>query len=72
MMYRAKITKIINRVEGLYNTERYHLVRDSRDTYIEVPSEDEAYFLEAMNSAQGTLLTCEASLRDLIEQREDL
>lgn len=52
MMYRAKITKIQSWVESNYNMNAYALVRDQKDTYIEVSNEDEADLLELINRAE--------------------
>lgn len=52
MMYRAKITKIQSWVESNYNTNAYAFVRDQKDVYIEVSTEDEAELLEAINNAE--------------------
>ena len=56
MVYRAKITRIQSWIEDHYNTNRYHLVKDAKDVYIEVEDEDEAEHLEQMNKKQEELL----------------
>lgn len=52
MMYRAKITKIQAWVESNYNMNAYSFVRDQKDIYIEVSTDDEADLLEAINHAE--------------------
>lgn len=52
MMYRAKITKIQAWVESNYNMNAYSFVRDQKDIYIEVSTDDEAELLEAINHAE--------------------
>lgn len=52
MVYRAKITKILNWVEDHYNIDAYTMVRDAKDVYIEVKDEDEAELLESINRKQ--------------------
>lgn len=50
MVYRAKITNIVSWVERHYNTNIYHIVKDSKDKYIEVKDIAEADFIEMMNT----------------------
>lgn len=52
MKYRAKVTAIQFWVGDHYNTSEYHLVRDAKDVYLEVDSEDEAEALEKLNKAR--------------------
>ena len=49
MVYRAKITKIYNTIEDIYNFKKHHVVTDSKDAYIEVDTEEEAEIIEEMN-----------------------
>lgn len=49
MKYRAKITAIQTWVENNYNTCSHHIVKDEKDKYIEVDSEEEAEALETLN-----------------------
>lgn len=56
MKYRAKITQIQSWVENHYNTINHNLVRDVKDTYIEVDNEEEAEYLECMNAQQAKLI----------------
>ena len=54
-MYRAKITKIQSWVENHYNINKWHMVKDSKDVYIEIDNPDEAELLEVINKTQGQL-----------------
>lgn len=56
MKYRAKITNIQSWVESNININRWPLVRDAKDVYIEVDSEDEAELLEQINKADQALV----------------
>lgn len=58
MVYRAKITKCYSKVESLLNLRNYNLVRDAKDTYIEVPDETLAELIEDMNRAEEQLNKC--------------
>lgn len=58
MVYRAKITKCYSKVESLLNLRKYNLVRDAKDTYIEVPDETLAELIEAMDKAEEQLSRC--------------
>lgn len=51
MIYRAKITGIEAEIENLYNTNRYNIVKDEKDRYIEVEDIDEAEHIEKMQKA---------------------
>ena len=50
MVYRAKITRIFSTIENIYNLRKYNVVRDSKDSYIEVRTEEEAEIIEKMNN----------------------
>lgn len=50
MKYRAKITAIQYWVENHYNTNNHSIVKDEKDTYIEVDSMEEAEHLEHLNT----------------------
>lgn len=58
MVYRAKITKCYSKVESLMNLSNYNIVRDAKDTYIEVPDETLAELIESMNKAEEQLSKC--------------
>lgn len=60
MVYRAKITNVLSWVENHYNMNAYTMVRDVKDTYIEVKDEDEAELLESINRKQEELLLLKA------------
>ena len=49
MKYRAKITRILSSVENIYEL-RGHTVKDMKDAYLEVDTEEEADIIERMNS----------------------
>lgn len=49
MVYRAKITRIFSTIENIYNLRKYNVVSDSKDSYIEVRTEEEAEIIEKMN-----------------------
>ena len=49
MVYRAKITRIREKVERRYDPKNYNYVKDERDVYVEVKSENEAELLEYAN-----------------------
>ncbi len=61
MVYRAKITRIFSFVESNYNLEKYSIVRDSKDAYLEVNSEEEAELLEKLNQLETE--RCKTALR---------
>lgn len=65
MMYRAKCTKIVADVENMYNTNKNHIVKDERDYYIEVNTEDEAEIIEKMNKLQREFSELKLKLIDL-------
>lgn len=52
MKYRARITRIFSDVENLY-VLRGHTVKDMKDVYIEVDTEEEADIIERMNSLKA-------------------
>ena len=58
MVYRAKITKCYPKVESLLNLGKYGIVRDAKDTYVEVEDETLAGLIEAMNAAEERLSKC--------------
>lgn len=49
MVYRAKITRIWSTIESYYNLKNYNIVRDTKDSYIEVDNEEEADLIEQLN-----------------------
>lgn len=49
MVYRARCTSIVSLVESLFNINKFNLVKDKNDTYIEVPDEDLAELIEDAN-----------------------
>lgn len=49
MKYRAKFTRIFSTIEWFYNFKKHIVVRDEKDAYIEVDTEDEAEVIEALN-----------------------
>ncbi len=49
MKYRAKITRIFSDIESCYNLNKYNIVKDSKDSYIEVDTEEEAETIEHLN-----------------------
>lgn len=49
MKYRAKITRIFSQIESCYNLREYNVVRDTRDSYIEVDNPDEADVIDHLN-----------------------
>jgi len=58
MVFRAKITKCYSKVESLLNLSNYSIVRDAKDTYIEVDDETLATLIESMNTAEERLSKC--------------
>ena len=58
MVYRAKITKCYPKVESLLDLSKYSIVRDAKDTYIEVSDETLAEIIESMNRAEEQLSKC--------------
>lgn len=60
MVYRAKITHILSWVENRYNLNAYTMVRDAKNTYIEVKDEDEAELLESINRKEEEQLLLKA------------
>lgn len=55
MSYKAKCTKIRSIVECRYNTNKYPIVRENGEHYIEVPTVEEALLIEQMNNLQADL-----------------
>lgn len=49
MKYRAKITRIFSQIESCYNLREYNVVRETRDSYIEVDNPDEADVIDHLN-----------------------
>lgn len=49
MKYRARITRILSSVENIYEL-RGHVVKDMKDAYLEVDTEEEADIIECMNT----------------------
>lgn len=49
MKYRARITRILSSVENIYEL-RGHVVKDMKDAYLEVDTEEEADIIERMNT----------------------
>lgn len=66
MMYRAKITRIFSFVESHYNLKKYTIVRDPKDTYLEVNSEDEAELLEKLNQLETERIKTEIFLYEIL------
>lgn len=64
MYYRAKCTKIVSTIESIFNTNKYHLVKDAKDYYIELPDEDLAEKVEQMNKLQEQFVKLELELID--------
>ena len=52
MKYRARITRILSSVENIYEL-RGHTVRDTKDVYLEVDTEEEADIIERMNTLKA-------------------
>ena len=52
MKYRARITRILSSVENIY-VLRGRTVKDMKDVYIEVDTEEEADIIERMNSLKA-------------------
>lgn len=57
MVYRAKVTKILSWVESHYYLRDYPLVLDDSNVYLEVNSQEEAEFVEAINKKQEELIS---------------
>ena len=53
MVYRARITRIKEYAESLYDPKAYNYVKDERDLYVEVKTENEAELLEHVNRMAG-------------------
>lgn len=53
MKYRAKVTSITSWVQEYLNSDKDQLVRDAKDRYIEVDSEDLAEQLEELNKLRN-------------------
>jgi hypothetical protein len=52
MMYRAKCTCILSTIDNIYDLNKFYILRDSKDAYIEVPTEYEAECIERINKAE--------------------
>ena len=68
MKYRAKVTAIQAWVENHYNTNKYNLVKDAYDTYIEVDNEDEAEKLETLNKLRREERKLKMEITDTYER----
>lgn len=66
MVYRAKITNIIDLVEDYINIDLFTQVRDTKDLYIEVKSEELAEILESLNKCKGQELEIKSRLNDFV------
>lgn len=64
MYYRAKCTKIVSTIENIFNTNKYHLVKDAKDCYIELPGEDLAEKVEQMNKLKEQFVKLKLELID--------
>ena len=71
MVYRAKITKIVSYIDTIYSLNCYNRVKDSRDVYVEVPTEEEAELIEKINETQTRLILQKMMLGDLISNRDE-
>lgn len=49
MKYRAKCTNCISQVMNAYNINKYPILRDARDFYVEVDSEYQAELIEELD-----------------------
>lgn len=72
MVYRAKITHIQSWIEENYNLNEHPIVRDARDSYIEVDSEEEAESIARINSVTGALDDAKAYHRFLWCKKKNL
>lgn len=66
MKYRAKFTRILSTIENLYNFKKHNVVRDSKDAYIEVDTEDEAEVIEELNRLEAKRISLLKELHGLI------
>lgn len=53
MKYRAKITRIYSQIESIYVLNESNLVKDVKDSYIEVDTEEEAETIDRLNHLQA-------------------
>lgn len=49
MVYRAKITSIVSFIESNLNLNRFPIMKDLKDIYVEVESEELAECIEKLN-----------------------
>ena len=49
MVYRAKITSIVSFIESNLNLNRFPIMKELKDIYVEVDSEDLAECIEKLN-----------------------
>lgn len=68
MVYRAKITRIQSWIESNYNFNKWHIVKDSKDVYIEVDNPDEADLIEDINRIQEQLTNLKLKWYNLYEK----
>lgn len=68
MVYRAKCTKIVSVVETYYANPRY--VRDQKDRYVEVETEEEAELIEELNRTETKRLELIMKIDSLTEYRD--
>ncbi len=66
MVYRAKITNIIDLVKDYINIDNLTQVRDAKDLYIEVKSEELAEILESLNKCKWQELEIKSRLNDFV------
>lgn len=71
MVYRAKITKIVSYIDTIYSLNCYNRVKDSRDVYIEVTTEEEAELIEKINDTQAKLILQKMMLVDLLNNNSE-
>lgn len=67
MMYRAKVTKIINIVENHINCNTILYVHDQKNTYMEVRSEELAEVLESLNNCKEKEIELINKLKYILE-----
>lgn len=66
MVYRARITNIIDLVEDYINIDNFTQVRDTKDLYIEVKSEELAEIIESLNKCKEQELEIKSRLNDFV------
>lgn len=72
MKYRAKITNIISQIRNVKAYSNLYILRDNRDFYIDVNTEEEAELIEELNLTINKATRKYAKLIELTTKENEL